>query len=54
MYHLYDGKYRVTQNPISLNWLYNLFATITLPREVVSLKPGECVSFDHFKIVKVD
>lgn len=54
MYHVYENKARLTEQPISLNWLYNLFETVTLPLEVSQMKPGECVAVLDYKIVKVD
>jgi hypothetical protein len=54
MYLVYDGKYRITENPISLNWLYNLFASMYIPKQVPYMKPGEMITLDKYKVVKVD
>jgi hypothetical protein len=53
MYVVYDGKHKITDQPISLNWLYNMFASVWLPTDVATMKPGECVTITTFKIVKV-
>jgi hypothetical protein len=53
MYLVYDGKHKITDNPISLHWLYNMFASVWIPDRVAHMKPGECVTVTTFKIVKV-
>lgn len=54
MYLVYDGVYKITENPISLNWLYSLFATLYIPKHVPFMKPGEEITLDKYKVVKVD
>jgi hypothetical protein len=55
MYHVYDGKYRITDNPVTLNWLYNILKSIYVPWYTIArMKPTECVSIEDYKIVKVD
>lgn len=55
MYHVYDGRYRITDNPVSLNWLYNILSSIYVPwLKVAEMLPTECMSVENYKIVKVD
>lgn len=55
MYHVYDGHNRITDNPVSLNWLYSILKSAYVPWNIVArMLPTECVSIENYKIVKVD
>jgi hypothetical protein len=55
MYIVYQGKYKITSNPISLNWLYNVLKSVYVPwHTIAQMLPTECIAVEGYKIVKVD
>ncbi len=55
MYIVYHNQHKITDNPITLNWLYNILKSIYVPWHTIArMMPTECISVEQYKIVKVD
>lgn len=53
MYDIYDGVYKITSDPISFNFLFQVLRSVYLPYEICIMKPGDCIEIEKYKIVKV-
>lgn len=54
MFDVYEGKYKITDNPISYNHLLKMFAAINVSwNKVSSLPYGECINLGEFTIVRI-
>lgn len=55
MFHVYDGKYRVTESPVSYNHIVTyLFQYAKIDwRKLSTLPLGEAYSYNDYKIVRV-
>lgn len=53
MFHVYDSGYRITCNPVSYNYLLQLFKTVKVPwSELSTLATGNFIKVDTFIIVR--
>lgn len=53
MFYVYEGKYKLTDNPVSYNHLQTMFKSVSVPWSKVSILPcGEFVQIGEFKIVR--
>jgi len=54
MFHIYDGKFKITSDPISFNWLQKMFTNAGINWSLVNTLPhGSMVMYKTFKIVRV-
>lgn len=54
MFNIYDGRYLITDSPVSYNHLFKLFGSVEMPWMKISELPlGEHIEVDHFIIVRI-
>lgn len=53
MFYVYEGKYKITDTPVSYNHLLKVFKNMNVPWNKVSILPmGESIVVNEFIIVR--